>query len=215
MRVAIESSLWHDASQGREFGLHVGGQWVLAERLTTPAAVEAAIERTRLERLAEDSVDGWWLPAAGLYHLRRALPSRLEMEAAEEQLGPGWYHREHWGQQGAMRWTAGEALAYLGTDGRASRLRVRAYSGEPKLGPVQGRIVVHHAELVGDYELAGELDFALPPDTWEELMVPIPTRPGRLRVTISVDPLRVPRDRLPGSLDARGLGLAVKRLWLA
>ena len=215
VRVAIESSLWHDAGQGREFGLHVGGQWVLAERLTTPAAVEAAIERTRLERLAEDSVDGWWLPAAGLYHLRRAMPPRLEMETAEEQLGPGWYHREHWGQQGAMRWTAGEALAYLGTDGRASRLHVRAYAGEPRLGPVQGRIVVHHAEIVGDYELAGELDFALPPDTWEELTVPIPTRPGRLRVTISVDPLRVPRDRLPGSLDARGLGLAVKRLWLA
>jgi hypothetical protein len=113
-----------------------------------------------------------------------------------------------------MRWTAGEALAYLGTDGRASNLRVRAYSGEPNLGAVQGRLLVHHAELVGDYELAGELAFAIPPDTWEEFTVPIPTRSGRVRVTISVDPLRVPRDRVPGSLDDRGLGLAVKRLWL-
>ena len=63
-------------------------------------------------------------------------------------------------------------------------------------------------------ELAGELAFAIPPDTWEEFTVPIPTRSGRVRVTISVDPLRVPRDRVPGSLYNRGLGLAVKRLWL-
>jgi len=28
-------------------------------------------------------------------------------------------------------------------------------------------------------------------------------------------PLRVPRERVPGSGDDRGLGLAIKRLWLA
>jgi SAM-dependent methyltransferase len=215
VRLTIESSLWHDASLGRDFGLHVGGQWVLTERLVTRAAVDAAIERARLERQAEDSVEGWWHPAASLWLLGRALPSRLDMEAEDEgQLGPGWYHREHWGRLGAMRWTAGEALAYLGTDGRASNLRMRAYSGEPNLGAVQGRLLVHHAELVGDYELAGERAFTIPPDTWEEFTVPIPTRSGRLRITISVDPLRVPRELVPGSLDDRGLGLAVKRLWL-
>jgi hypothetical protein len=133
----------------------------------------------------------------------------------EGQLGPGWYHREIWGSHGAMRWTRGEAVAYLSTTGQASALRVRVYSGEPRLGPVEGRVVVHHTAAGDGAVTTAERAFALPPDTWEELTVPVPSILGQLRVTIHVSPLRVPRERIPGSQDDRGLGLAVKRLSLA
>jgi SAM-dependent methyltransferase len=215
VRVGLETSTWHDPERRRDIGLHVGGQWVLAERLATTRAIVAAIERARLERQAEDSLEGWQRPAASLDLLRPTLPPRLEMDADDEgQLGSGWYHQENWGPLGAMRWTTAEATAHLGTNRRSTTLRVRAYSGEPALGPVEGRLLAHHATPAGDYELVGELSFALPPDTWEELTLPIPARPGRLRVTILVDRLRVPRGRVPGSQDDRGLGLAVKRLWV-
>jgi hypothetical protein len=36
-----------------------------------------------------------------------------------------------------------------------------------------------------------------------------------VRLTLYAEPLRVPRERVPGSGDSRGLGLAIKRLWLA
>jgi hypothetical protein len=39
--------------------------------------------------------------------------------------------------------------------------------------------------------------------------------PGLLRLTLHAEPLRIPRERVPGSGDSRGLGLAVKRLRLA
>ena len=45
--------------------------------------------------------------------------------------------------------------------------------------------------------------------------MPFQAPAGLVRVTIHAEPLRVPRDRVPGSGDSRGLGLAVKRLWLA
>ena len=63
---------------------------------------------------------------------------------------------------------------------------------------------------------AGEAPFTLRPDTWAELAVPFQAAPGLLRVTLHAEPLAGPartRARLGG--DSRGLGLAIKRLWLA
>ena len=114
-----------------------------------------------------------------------------------------------------MRWTGSRAEAYLGHDGRATRVCVRAYSGEARLGPVAGRLVAEHVERDGRATPAGEAPFALEPDTWAELAVPLQAPSGHVRVTIHVEPVRVPRDRIPNSGDDRGLGLAVKRLWLA
>src|SRR4029453_12281090 len=60
-----------------------------------------------------------------------------------------------------MRVTGGRAQAYLGHDGHAGRVLVRAYSGEPRLGPVSGRLVVERVEPDGQPTPAGEGAFSL------------------------------------------------------
>jgi len=216
VRVDLTTTTWRDSFRAREIGLHVGAQWVLAQRLIGPRAIDAAIARVRAERRAEESLEGWWVAAQSLYLPHRTLPATLELGPGDEdQLGPGWFGREDWGQVGAMRWTGGRAEAYLGHDGRAARACVRAYSGETRLGPVSGRLVVERVEVDGRATPAGEASFALSPDTWAELAAPLQAPAGLVRVTIHAEPLRVPRERVPGSGDSRGLGLAIKRLWLA
>jgi SAM-dependent methyltransferase len=196
--------------------LHVGAQWVLAERLGGPAALDAALDRVLAERRAEESTDGWWHAAESLYVERRVARDSVEMGAGEEaQLGPGWYHREDWGRLGAMRWTGGTAYAYLRAAGARTRARVRAYAGEPALGPVAGRLAVEHAAPGRELAPAGETAFALPAGAWADLEAPLPAEPGLVRLTLRIDAPRVPRERVPGSRDARRLGLAVKRLGLA
>jgi SAM-dependent methyltransferase len=215
VRVGVRTTTWHDSFRGRDVGLHVGAQWVLARRLAGAAAIEEAIARVRAERRAEESLEGWWVAAQSLFPYRR-LPAALEVGPGDEDyLGPGWFGREDWGTLGAMRWTGGRAEAYLGHDGRATRVCLRVYSGEARLGPVAGRLVIERAETDRGATPAGEVPFALPPDTWAELAVPFAAAAGPVRVTVLTEPLRVPRERVPGSSDDRGLGLAIKRLWLA
>ena len=227
VRVAVETSVWPDPSSGGEGGLHVGGQWILVERLPTPAAIAEALERVRRECQAEDRLkDGWWHAAESLYLAQQTLAPRLEMGPGDEaQLGPGWYHREDWGALGAMRWTRGEAVCYLGTgrgagrgpdggpDGRAA-LRVRVYAGEPRLGPVAGRVVVEPVAVDGTVGAPIGQAFRLPADTWDDVVLRVPPVQGRLRVTLAAAACRRPRDLIPGSHDTRGLGLAIKRLTL-
>jgi SAM-dependent methyltransferase len=216
VRVELTTPTWRDSFRGREVGLHVGAQWVLAQRLAGTAAIDAAIARVRAERQAEESLEGWWVAAQSLYLPHRTLPGTLELGPGDEDhLGPGWFARESWGSLGAMRWTGGRAEAYLGHGGGAGRAVVRAYSGEPRLGPVSGRLVVERMDPDGRATPAGEAPFALAPDTWGELMASFHAAPGLLRLTLHAEPLRIPRERVPGSGDSRGLGLAVKRLRLA
>jgi hypothetical protein len=216
VRVGLATTTWRDPRQGGEHGLHVGAQWVLAERLPTPAAIEAAIARTAADRLAEESYDyGWWHAAESLYVPQRVRRAALPIGPGDDaQLGPGWYHREQWGRLGFVRWTGPEAVAYLAAPGGAGHASIRAYSGEPKLGPVTGRLVAEHAPPDGPFTASGEAPFDLAADSWTELGVPVPVAPGTVRVTIRVDAPRVPRDRIPGSQDTRPLGLAVTGLRL-
>jgi SAM-dependent methyltransferase len=216
VRVGLATSLWRDEFRGREVGLHVGAQWLLTQRLAESAAVQAAHARVQAERSAEDRLDAGWSAAPGLHLARARFPGMLEWGPGDEdQLGSGWFWREEWGKLGAMRWTGGRAQAYLGHDGRASRVLVRAYSGDAQLGPASGRLVVEHVGSDGQTTPVGETPYALAPDTWAELAVPLRAPAGHVRVTIYAEPLRVPRERIPGSGDERGLGLAIKRLWLA
>ena len=213
VRVELATATWRDPFRAREVGLYMGAQWVLAQRLVGPRAIDAAIARVRAERQAEESLEGWWVAAQSLYLPHRTLPGTLELGPGDEdQLGPGWYGREDWGRLGAMRWTGGRAEAYLGHDGRATRANVRAYSGESRLGPVSGRLVAERVDTDGRATPAGEASFALAPDTWAELAVPLRAPAGLVRVTVYAEPLRVPRDRVPGSGDGRGLGLAIKQI---
>ena len=216
VRVAVETRAGRNPESGRELGLHVGGQWILAEQLATRPAIEAAINDTAQERLAEGSADDrWWHAAQSLYVPVRVTRSLIEMGPSDDaQLGPGWYHREDWGRLGTIRWTGPEAIAYLVTPGRGGGVRVRAYSGERRLGPVSGRLLVEHTALDTAFAVVGEAPFKLPADTWDELAVPVSAPAGVLRLTILVDGPRVPRELLPGSQDSRPLGLAVRRLWL-
>jgi SAM-dependent methyltransferase len=215
VRVELVTTTWHDRFRQREVGLHVGAQWILAERLPGPAALEAAMQRVQAARRAEDLLDSWWSAAPELYLAAARFPASLDVRPGDEdQLGPGWFWREDWGKAGLIRWTGPRAVAYLGHPGGAVRLRLRVYSGEPRLGPAAGRIVV---EGLSDGAPApiGEAPYALPPDTWTELTLPCAAPGGPVRVTVETDPPRVPRRLLPGSNDDRALGLAVKRIWLA
>ena len=134
----------------------------------------------------------------------------------DDQLGPGWFWREDWGKLGTMRWTGGRAEAYLGHDGQATRVCVRAYSGETRLGPVSGRARRRACRARRPRDSGGRgRRSPSQPDTWAELAVPLRAPAGLIRITIYAEPLRIPRDRVPGSGDGRGLGLAIKRLWLA
>ncbi len=216
VRVALTTPTWHDAFRGREVGLHVGAQWVLVQRLEGPAAVQAAIRRVEAERRAEDLLDAWWSAAPGLYLAGARFPARLEMRPGDEdQLGPGWFWREDWGKPGHIRWTGRQAVAYLGHAGGAAAVRLRVYSGEPRLGPAAGRIALARVAADGSTHPIGETPFALTPDTWTELTVPFVAAAGPIRVTIETEPPRVPRTLLPNSSDDRALGLAIKRIWMA
>jgi SAM-dependent methyltransferase len=217
VRVEVTTTTWRDPFRDREVGLHVGAQWVLAQRLAGPPAIEAAIARIRAERRAEDLLEGWWHGIQTLYLLpHRTLPPAVAIGPGDEDhLGPGWFGREDWGHPGMMRWTGGRAEVYLGHDGRATRVGVRAYAGEAVLGPVSGQLVVERVESDGHVTPAGQAPFAIAPNTWADLAAPLAAPAGLVRVTVHAAPLRVPRERVPGSDDERGLGLAVKRLWLA
>jgi hypothetical protein len=219
VRVGLTTTTWQDPFRGREVGLHVGGQWVLARRLPGPDAIAAAIARVHAERRAEDQLEHWWFPAQTLYLPHARPPVALQVRPGDEgQLGPGWFARENWGGPGLVRWTGGRAEAYLGHAGVATRLCLRVYSGEPRLGPVAGRVVVERldAEAEGLAQPAGETRFNLAADQWGELAVPLAAPAGPLRITIEVTPpLRVPRELIPESRDERGLGLVVQRIWLA
>jgi hypothetical protein len=214
VRVELATTLWRDAVTGREAGLHVGGQWVLAERLGGAPAVAAALERARVERQAEESLDErWWHPAATL-QAAGVTRSTVAMGSDDDaQLGPGWFHREDWGKIGRIRWSGPEAVAYLAAPAGTRAVRVRAYSGERGLGPVEGRLVVDDVGAGGAPEPLGERPFSLPADTWADLEVPLAAPvSGPLCLTLHVPAPRVPRDRIPGSRDDRPLGLAVTRL---
>jgi len=216
VRVGLTTTTWAHPERGRAVGLHLGGQWVLTERLPDPAAIQAAIARVHAARQAEDQLEHWWLPAQSLYLPHSRPPATLEMRPGDEdQLGRGWYSREDWGKPGLMRGTGGRAEAYLGPTGPASALGLRVYSGEPRLGPIAGRVRVERLDVDGPVPV-GEAAFALAADQWQELVVPLAGASGPLRVTIeAISPLRVPRALIPDSRDERGLGLAVRRLWLA
>ena len=216
VRVGLTTTTWRDAARGRDIGLHVGAQWVLVQRLAGPAAVQAAIRRVEAERRAEDQLDSWWSAAPALYFAGARFPASLEIRPGDEdQLGPGWFWREDWGKVGLVRWTGPHATAHLGHAGGAAVARLRVYSGEPRLGPVSGRVTLEEVGTDGPAGRVGEAPFALPPDTWTELAVPFTAPAGPLRITIEAEPPRVPHVLLPNSSDDRALGLAIKRIWVA
>ena len=118
-RVELATTLWRDGRTGREAGLHVGGQWVLAERLPGSAALETALARAEVERQAEESLDErWWHPAATVYAAARVTRATVAMGAGDDaQLGPGWFHREEWGKLG------GTSSRMTGRPSRLQRVR--------------------------------------------------------------------------------------------
>ena len=197
-------------------GLLLGSTGVLAERVADPASLDVVIERTRAERDAEERTgDAWWHAAESIYVPRRVNRSALSMGPGDQdQLGPGWYHREVWAGVGPIRWTGPEAIAYLRGEGRPARVQVRAYSGQATLGPVAGRLTVESLDQSGAWQRLAERAIPLGAATWEDVGLDIPGAAGPLRVTLSTESPRVPRDHVPGSQDTRLLGFAVTRLSL-
>jgi SAM-dependent methyltransferase len=220
VRVGVETSTWGDPRPGVDGSLHVGGQWILAERLADRAALDAILDRVQAERRAEESLDGtWWHAAAGVYVEGRITRAVLDGQASDEaQLGPGWHAGEDWGRHGTVRWSGPEAIAYLAAPPGPVTLGARVYSGHALLGPVTGAVEVAPRTPDGVFAPLPPHRFALPPDTWADLTVAVPRDeglgPGPVRVTLRVDAPRVPRQRIPESTDSRSLGVAVGRLAL-
>jgi len=66
VRITLSTSTWDDAITGETTGPVLGGQWLLAERLSTPAAIEAAFARLNAEQQAEEGYPAVWQAAESL-----------------------------------------------------------------------------------------------------------------------------------------------------
>ena len=201
---------------GAAIGLHVGAQWVLAERLAGPAAVQAAIQRVEAERRAEDLLDSWWSAAPGSTWPARGSPRASRSAPGDEDSArPGLVLAGGLGQ--------GRRHALDGRPGdRLSRARGRRRRGS--LARLLGRAAArprHRPRLGG----AGRTGRSREPDRRGALRA-VAGLVGRARGAVRGagrarprhgrdEPPRVPRALVPGSSDDRALGLAVKRIWLA
>jgi hypothetical protein len=162
--------------------------------------------------------DDRWSHLQRLYLLQADFKPVLRMGNEDwRQLGPGWYFLENWAE-GPARWTSRRAVAYLGAQKGHKRLRIRVFSGEPRLG----------ARISGSFELAfspdhiafrplTEAPFDLPAEIWTDLNFEFPqeiSSPGVIRLILKTDQSRSPACLFPGSTDTRELGLGVRGMAL-
>ena len=133
------------------------------------------------------------------------VPDHLVMGLQEEEfLGEGWYPVENWPPH--VRWTAERATLFLRKEGAAHLLGIAMCRPHHTGEPVTGRILVE-GESIGDFSIAT-------PD-FERYLFPLQgAANGRIkRIEIVVDepmPSQVERQ----TEDERGLGVAVREIWL-
>jgi lipopolysaccharide transport system ATP-binding protein len=144
------------------------------------------------------------LPVDGFYARWRRPPARIAMgEGEDEFLGPGWYPPEDWPPR--VRWTAGEATAYLTQDEWASALGITMCQPQHGDRPATGRVYVD-GHLVGEFRLASP---GLEPLTF---LVPPVDQAREVAIRLEVDDVLEPATS-GASDDRRKLGVAVHSMW--
>ncbi len=215
----------------RNLGLAVGWDGFLREDCPDREALQKAVRReTRIleqyERFDQDvhwrrkhhGFDDRWSHLQTLYLLQADFKPFLRMGPEDwRQLGPGWYFLENW-VEGPVRWIGRRAMAYLGARRGQERLRLRVYTGDPRLGErTSGTLKVAFSSDRFSFAPFAETPFDLPVGLWTDLQVAFPQKvaaPGVLRLILETDQSRTPAAFLPGSTDTRELCLGVRGLAL-
>jgi hypothetical protein len=216
-RIELETDTWDDPLAAGPAGPHLGGPGLTVERLPSPAAIAAAVERMHAGIRAEEDQVASLAAAQSLVLADPGLRPALDIGPGDRnQLGGGWFPPESWGRWKTWaRWTGQEATAYLAGDGRAAAANVRLRPGDPRLGQAAGELIVEQALGGGFLREQARVPFVLVEDRWTRISAPLPREAGTVRLTLRVARPRVPRELLPGSADDRALGVVVRRLWLA
>ena len=158
--------------------------------------------RQRMAAVLLHRLKGLGLVTTDYVHDPAIEPGRLEDTRPE--LGTGWWPAEEWGPGRWGRWTAREAVAFLDRRADEDRLEVELELQSPR-GRTTGRIEVNGRPLASIAAANGPWKRALD----------IPAVDGReLAVRFVIDGAFVPRDDLPGSADARTLGVFVRAIRL-
>jgi hypothetical protein len=127
------------------------------------------------------------------------------------QIGEGWHPLEDWGPRGGpVRWTTGQARAFLKAAAGRRALRVEF---TPHTLPPRRRLTIEAA--AGADEVPGpraQASVELERPAWQVLETgPVAWPGGTLRVTLRVEPTMNPARDL-GTADRRDLGVAVRRI---
>jgi hypothetical protein len=124
---------------------------------------------------------------------------------------------ENW-VDGPVRWSSRRAVAYLGAQKGQKRLRIRVYSGKPRLGErISGTLELAISSDRISFLPLNEAPFDLPTGIWTDLKFDLPQKissPGLIRMILKPDQSRPPASFFPGSTDTRELCLGVKEMSL-
>ncbi|MBA4386888.1 MAG: hypothetical protein C0404_02840 [Verrucomicrobia bacterium] len=163
---------------------------------------DAAIEESpMIERFYRNTEDG---------------ASRIVMGSGRDdsaQLLPRWCHVERWEGDVRIRWSTESSSVLLRRKVRAGTVRVRLFTGILELGPkVTGEVELEWSDDTINFKHGGLEKFDLPSANWVTLSVrlsPEATPDCVVKVTIRVNPTRVPALIDSKFTDLRALGVAV------
>jgi SAM-dependent methyltransferase len=212
LRLSLATETWANPELEVRTGPLIGGEWILAQRLGTPQAVQDAWRRLLAEHLAEEEYPPVLRLSRPLAFLAGVRADRLDIGPDDLLLlGEGWHGLERW-PAGWVRWTGPEAVAFLAGSGGEERAFAQVLAGDPQLGPAEGRLTVRRSGAGGP--AASSEPYRIPAGGRAVLSAPIPAGEGEITLILAADPLRRPVELIPGSQDPRPLGVAVTRLWL-
>jgi SAM-dependent methyltransferase len=215
----------------RNLGIAVGWDGFLREDCPDRSALEKAAQREsrlleKYEPFDEDvhwrkkhhGFDDRWSHLQMLYLLQADFKPLVRMGQGDwRQLGPGWYFLEKW-ERSPVRWISRRAVAYLGARPGQNRLRLRVYTGDPRLGErTSGSLELAFSPDRSSFLPFCEIPFDQQAGLWTDLRVGFPQRissPGIMRLIVKTDQSRSAARLLPGSTDTRELCMGVKGMTL-
>jgi SAM-dependent methyltransferase len=215
VRLSCSSTTWENPELCIRTGPLVGGEWILLQRLDSPATVADAYRRLLEENRAEEGHPPILRLSQSLVLLAGGGTRDLAIGPDDQScLGEGWHALER-RRGGWFRWSGPSSTVHLAATGKETRAFARIDAGDRRLGPVTG-------ELVASRRRPGEPDaavisapFCLAAGGKGTVSAPLPPGAGEVLLTLAVAPPRRPCDLIPGSPDTRPLGVAVSRVWLS
>lgn len=212
LSLSLATETWANPELGNFSGPLLGAEWILAQRLGTAQTVREAWRRVYAEYRAEEKYSPILYLSRPLASLAGAITHRLDIGPDDAvQLGEGWHAPEWWSRRW-IRWTGPEAAVFLEGKGGERRAFAKVMAGVPQLGPADGWLTVERCGAEG--ARTSTQPFHIPAGGRAVVSAPLPAGEGEITLTLRVDPVRRPTERIPGSQDTRPLGVAVTRLWL-